>query len=70
MQNPSGNTIAQIHKKWVSIRDSYGVEISSQEIDPYVILAYAIAMDHAQFKVQKGGFNVGFGTLGGSTTDF
>jgi hypothetical protein len=54
----------------VSIRDSYGVEISSQEIDPYVILAYAIAMDHAQFKGQKGGFNVGFGNLGGSTTDF
>ena len=70
IQNPSGTTIAQIHKKWVSIRDSYGVEISSQEIDPYVILAYAIAMDHAQFKAQTTGFNVGFGTIGSSTTDF
>jgi uncharacterized protein YxjI len=70
IQNPSGTTIAQIHKKWVSIRDSYGVEILSQEIDPYVILAYTIAMDHAQFKLQTAGFNVGFGTLGGSTTDF
>ena len=70
IQNSSGATIAQIHKKWVSIRDSYGVEILSQEFNPYVILAYAIAMDHAQFKVQTAGFNVGFGTLGGSTTDF
>ncbi len=70
IQNPSGGTIAQIHKKWVSIRDSYGVEISSQEIDPYVILAYAIAMDHAQFKGQKAGFSIGFGGVGGSTTDF
>ena len=70
IQDPSGNTIAQIHKKWVSIRDSYGIEIKSQEIDPYLILAYAIAMDHAQFKMQTTGFNVGFGTLGGSTTDF
>lgn len=70
IQNPSGSTIAQIHKKWVSIRDSYGVEISSQEIDPYVILAYTIAMDHAQFKAEKGGFGIGFGGVGGSTADF
>jgi uncharacterized protein YxjI len=69
IQNPSGNTIAQIHKKWVSIRDSYGVEIQSREIDPYVILAYAIAMDHAQFKGAKKGFGIGLGGLGGIPTD-
>jgi uncharacterized protein YxjI len=69
MQSPSGAQIAQIHKKWVSIRDSYSVEILSQEIDPYVILAYAIAMDHAQFKAEKG-FSVGFAGLGSSTDDF
>jgi uncharacterized protein YxjI len=70
IQNPSGSTIAQIHKKWVSIRDSYGVEISSQEIDPYVILAYAIAMDHAQFKGVQKGLSIGLGGLGGIPTDF
>jgi len=55
IQSPSGASVAQIHKKWVSIRDSYGVEIQRQEIDPYVILAYVIAMDHVQFK----GFGIG-----------
>ncbi len=66
IQSPSGMEIALIHKKWVSIRDSYGIEILSHELDPYVIVAYAIAMDHAQFKV-GGGFNVG---MGGMTDDF
>jgi uncharacterized protein YxjI len=70
IQSPSGAQIAQINKKWVSIRDSYNVEILSQEIDPFVILAYAIAMDHAQFKVGKGGFSIGVGGLGGSTPGF
>jgi len=70
IQSPSGAQIALIHKKWVSIRDSYSVEILSQEIEPFVILAYAIAMDHAQFKVAKGVFNTGFGGLGGSSPGF
>jgi uncharacterized protein YxjI len=58
IQSPSGTEIAQISKKWVSIRDSYNIEILSQELSPYVIIAYAIAMDHAEFKV-GGGFAVG-----------
>ena len=58
IQNPAGAPIAQIHKKWVSIRDSYGVEIVTPELDPYVVLAYAIAMDHVEYKTQK---RVGFG---------
>ncbi len=66
IQSPSGTQIALIHKKWVSIRDSYGIEILSHELDPYVIVAYAIAMDHTQFKV-GGGFNAG---MGGMTDDF
>ena len=69
IQTPSGSQVAQIHKKWVSIRDSYGVEIQGQEMDPYIVLAYVIAMDHAQFKVEKG-FGVGFGGFPGSTSDF
>ncbi len=66
IQSPSGSQVALIHKKWVSMRDSYGIEILSQELDPYVIIAYAVAMDHAQFKAGRG-FNVG---LGGMTDDF
>jgi uncharacterized protein YxjI len=51
--------VARIHKKWVTVRDSYCVEITNQELDPYIIIAYAIAMDHVE---EKGhGFNVGFG---------
>jgi uncharacterized protein YxjI len=60
IQASSGATIAQIHKKWVSVRDSYGVEILSTELDPYVILAYAIAMDHVEYK-KGSGFRVGLG---------
>jgi uncharacterized protein YxjI len=63
IQSPSGSQVAQVHKKWVSIRDSYGVEIQSQGIDPYIVLAYVIAMDHAQFKLNSG-LNVGFGIPG------
>jgi uncharacterized protein YxjI len=66
--SPSGSQVAQVHKKWASIRDSYGVEIQSQEIDPYIIIAYVIAMDHAQFKLDKG-IGVSFGGLPG-TNDF
>jgi uncharacterized protein YxjI len=69
IQSPSGGQVAQIHKKWVSLRDSYGIEIQSEEIAPYVVLAYAIAMDHAQFKVNRG-FGVPFGVLGAGTGDF
>jgi uncharacterized protein YxjI len=67
--SPSGGQVAQIHKKWVSIRDAYAVEVQSQEIDPYLILAYAIAMDHAQFKAVKG-IGVSFGNLGSLSGDF
>jgi uncharacterized protein YxjI len=66
IQSPSGTQIAQIHKKWVSIRDSYGIEILNQDVDPYVIVAYAIAMDHAEYK-HGSGFGIG---IGGMTSDF
>jgi uncharacterized protein YxjI len=69
IQSPSGTEIAQINKKWVSVRDSYGIEILSQELPPYVIIAYAIAMDHAEFKAGKG-FAVGLAGIGAMTDDF
>ena len=50
VQSPDGAQIAQIHKKWVSVRDSYCVEIQNQSFDPYLVLSYAISMDHAEKK--------------------
>jgi uncharacterized protein YxjI len=46
IQTPSKVPIAQIHKKWVSVRDSYAVQIVKPVIASYLILAYAIAMDN------------------------
>jgi uncharacterized protein YxjI len=69
IQSSSGSEIAQINKKWVTVRDSYGIEILSQELSPYVIIAYAIAMDHAEFKAGRG-FAVGLAGIGAMTDDF
>jgi len=46
----SGQPIAQIHKKWVSVRDSYCIEILNSSIDPYMIISYAISLDHTEKK--------------------
>ena len=71
VQSPSGSRIAQVHKKWVSIRDSYGIEVFSQDVTPYVIVAYVIAMDHAEWK-RGTSFAIGLGgvALGGMMDDF
>jgi uncharacterized protein YxjI len=45
---PDGSLIAEIHRKWVSMRDSYGIEISGQSLDPLLILSYTIAMDFVE----------------------
>jgi uncharacterized protein YxjI len=71
VNSPSGSELALVHKKWVSIRDSYGIEIVSPEISSYVVIAYVIAMDHAEWKAGKG-FAIGVGGigLGGMVDDF
>ena len=50
VQAPDGTQLAQIHKKWVSVRDSYCVEIQNPSFDPYLVLSYAISMDHTEKK--------------------
>lgn len=52
IESPSKTPIAQIHKKWVSIRDSYGIQILNPSISPYLIISYAIAMDHVEHKAR------------------
>ena len=71
VQSSSGLRVAQVHKKWVSIRDSYGIEIFNRDISPYIIVAYVIAMDHAEWKLGKG-FAIGLGgvAVGGAIDDF
>ena len=53
IQGPDGSQIAQIHKKWVSVRDSYCVEIQNPSFDPYLVLSYAISMDHTEKKEDR-----------------
>src|SRR6266571_1733499 len=50
IQDTSGQPIAQIHKKWVSVRDSYCIEMLNTSIDPYMIISYAISLDHTEKK--------------------
>ena len=45
-----GSIIAQIHKKWVTIKDSYNIEITRPDFDHFLILSYVIAMDHIEQK--------------------
>ena len=47
---PDGSVIAEINKKWVSIRDSYNIEIMRPDFDHFLILSYVIAMDHVEQK--------------------
>lgn len=71
VQSPSGSQIAQVHKKWISVRDSYGIEIFNHDITPYVIVAYVIALDHAEWKLGKGmAIGIGGVTMGGMIDDF
>jgi len=50
VETPADAQIAQIHKKWISVRDSYCVEITNPEIKPFLVLSYVIAMDHVEDK--------------------
>jgi len=56
---PDGSLIAQIDKKWVTIRDSYSIEIMRQDFDPFLILSYVIAMDHVDQKNNSSRNNMG-----------
>lgn len=47
--DPQKNPIAQVHKKWVSIRDSYGIEVFVPGFDRLLILGFVTAMDSIEF---------------------
>ena len=46
VHSPSGLEIAHVHKKWASVRDSYAIEILTQDLTPYIVIAYVIAMNN------------------------
>ena len=50
---PDGSPIAQIHKKWVTIRDSYSIEIQNPDFGAFLVLSYVIAMDHVDQKSRQ-----------------
>lgn len=54
MQDMNGQAIAQIHKKWVSVRDSYNLQMLNPSFDPYLALAYAISLDNTEKKEDRG----------------
>ena len=58
VQAPDGGHIAQIHKKWVSVRDFYCVEVQNPSFDPYLVLSYAISLDHSEKKENHSGLGV------------
>ena len=39
---PDGSPIAQLHKKWVTTRDSFSIEILRQDFNPFLILSYVV----------------------------
>ena len=48
----AGNTLAHISKKWLSIRDSYGIDIIGKA-DRYLILAAAVCIDAVEHEERK-----------------
>ena len=41
----SGQEVARVSKRWISLVDAYGVEINDQVVDPLLILAAAVVID-------------------------
>ncbi len=46
----TGNALAHISKKWLSIRDSYGIDIVGK-VDRYLILAAAVCIDAVEHEL-------------------
>jgi uncharacterized protein YxjI len=48
-----GAKVAEVSKKFFSIRDSYGVKITGKDADPFIILAVVAAIDLEKIKKEK-----------------
>ncbi len=47
------NVIAKVHQKWVSIGDSYVIDIEDESVDPVLVLATMIGVDCVEFDKEK-----------------
>jgi len=45
---PDKTVIAKVHLNWATIRDEYCIEIVQQDVNPLLVLAFAVAMDHVE----------------------
>jgi uncharacterized protein YxjI len=55
--------VAQVHKNWVAIRDTFGVSITGQ-VDPRLVIGAIIVVEHVEVTEKQhhnSGFSVGFG---------
>jgi uncharacterized protein YxjI len=44
--------VAQVHKKWVSVRDQFGISIVG-EVDPRLVIGSVIAVEHVEVTERK-----------------
>jgi uncharacterized protein YxjI len=44
--------VAQVHKKWVSLRDQFNISITG-EIDPRIVIGSAIVIEHEEVKEKQ-----------------
>jgi uncharacterized protein YxjI len=55
----NGQQVAQVNKKWVSLRDQFGVSITG-EVDHRLVIGSVIVVEHVEVTRQSNsGFNIG-----------
>ncbi len=56
----NGQQVAQVHRKWVSVRDQFGVSITG-DVDPRIVIGSAIVIEHLEITQEHGrGFGMGW----------
>jgi uncharacterized protein YxjI len=53
MVAPDKSTIAEIHLKWATIKDEYGVGIIKPDFSPLLVLGFTIAVEEAEHYEEK-----------------
>jgi uncharacterized protein YxjI len=48
----NGQQVAQVHKKWVSVRDQFGISITGN-VDPRLVIGSSIVVEHVEVTENK-----------------
>jgi uncharacterized protein YxjI len=56
----SGQEVAQVHKKWVSVRDQFGISITGK-VDPRLVIGSVIVIEHLEVTQKQNSNNGPFG---------